>query len=147
MPKVIDTTAYQDPVCAHLREGHAHVPVTVAGTSMTPFLDPGDTVFLDLPNGAVEKGDVILFRRMGGQYVLHRVVGIGDDGILSLLGDAQLRPEPVHPSLIRAVGTLVRRGEKLLTPHSLRGRFFRGPWQRCRRIRPYVNRIRNHFKK
>ena len=147
MPKVIDTTAYLDTVCALLREGHAHVPVPVAGTSMTPFLDPGDTVFLDLPNGAVEKGDVILFRRMGGQYVLHRVVGIGDDGILSLLGDAQLRPEPVHPSQIRAVVTQVRRGEKLLTPHSLRSRIFRGPWQRCRRIRPYVNRIRNHFKK
>ena len=147
MPKVSDTTAYLDTVCALLREGHAHVPVTVAGTSMTPFLDPGDTFFLDLPNGAVENGDVILFRRRGGQYELHRVVGIGDDGSLSLLGDAQLRPEPVHPSQIRAVVTQVRRGEKLLTPHSLRWRFFRGPWQRCRRIRPYVNRIRNHFKK
>ena len=147
MPKVIDTTAYLDTVCALLREGHAHVPVPVAGTSMTPFLAPGDPVFLDLPNGAVEKGAVILFRRGGGQYVLHRVVGIGDAGILSLLGDAQLRPEPVHPSQIRAVVTQVRRGEKHLTPHSLRWRFFRGPWQRCRRIRPYVNRIRNHFKK
>jgi hypothetical protein len=95
----------------------------------------------------VEKGDVILFRRRNGQYVLHRIVAIGDDGILSLLGDAQILPEPVHPSQIRAVVTQVRRGEKLLTPHSLRWRFFRGPWQRCRRIRPYVNRIRNHFKK
>jgi signal peptidase I len=147
MPKVIDTTAYLDTVCALLREGHAHVPVTVAGTSMTPFLDPGDTVFLDLPECAVEKGDVILFRRRNSQYVLHRIVAIGEDGILSLLGDAQLRPEPVHPSQIRAVVTQVRRGEKLLTPHSLRWRFFRGPWQRCRRIRPYVNRIRNYFKK
>ena len=147
MPKVIDTTAYLDTVCALLREGHAHVPVTVAGTSMTPFLDPGDTVFLDLPNGAVEKGDVILFRRMGGQYVLHRIVAIGDDGILTLLGDAQLLPEPVHPSQVRAVVTGIRRGEKLLGPDSLRWRFFRGPWQRCRRIRPYVNRIRNILQK
>ena len=54
MAKVLDTTAYLDTVCALLQEGHAHVPVTGAGTSMTPFLDPGDTVFLDLPNGAVE---------------------------------------------------------------------------------------------
>ena len=147
MAKVLDTTAYLDTVCALLREGHAHVPVTVAGTSMTPFLDPGDTVFLDLPEGAVEKGDVILFQRRNSQYVLHRIVAIGEDGILSLLGDAQLLPEPVHPSQLRAVVTQVRRGEKLLTPHSLRWRFFRGPWQRCRRIRPYVNRIRNHFRK
>ena len=147
MPKVIDTTAYLDTVCALLLEGHAHVPVTVAGTSMTPFLDPGDTVFLELCNGAVEIGDVILFRRTGGQYVLHRVVAVRENGMLELLGDAQLRPEPVHPTQVRAVVTEARRGEKLLTPHSLRWRFFRGPWQRCRRIRPYVNRIRNHFKK
>ena len=147
MPKVIDTTAYLDTVCALLQEGHTHVPVTVAGTSMTPFLDPGDTVFLDLPNGAVEKGDVILFQRTGGQYVLHRVVAVRENGILELLGDAQLLPEPVHPSQVRAVVTEARRGEKLLTSHSLRWRFFRGPWQHCRRIRPYVNRIRNHFRK
>ena len=147
MPKVIDTTAYLDTVCALLREGHAHVPVTVAGTSMTPFLDPGDTVVLDLPEGAVEKGDVILFRRMGGQYVLHRVVAVRENGILELLGDAQLLPEPVHPTQVRAVVTQVRREEKLLGPDSMRWRFFRGPWQRFRRIRPYVNRIRNHFRK
>ena len=147
MPKVIDTTAYLDTVCALLREGHAHVPVTVAGTSMTPFLDPGDTVFLDLPEGAVEKGDVILFQRRNGQYVLHRVVAVRENGMLELLGDAQLRPEPVHPTQVRAVVTQVRREEKLLGPDSMRWRFFRGPWQRCRRIRPYVNRIRNHFRK
>ena len=147
MPRILDTKSYLDMVCELLRSGHGHVPVNIAGTSMTPFLDPGDTVFLDLPEGAVEKGDVILFQRMGGQYVLHRVVGIGDDGTLSLLGDAQIRPEPVHPTQVRAVVTGIRRGEKVLTPDSLRWRFFRGPWQRCRRIRPYVNRIRNLFKK
>ena len=32
MAKVLDTTAYLDTVCALLREGHTHVPVTVAGT-------------------------------------------------------------------------------------------------------------------
>ena len=95
---ILDTKSYLDTVCALLREGHTHVPVTVAGTSMTPFLDPGDTVFLDLPRKPIGVGDVILFARFGTTYVLHRVVGVFPDGSLELLlGDAQVRSEPVRP--------------------------------------------------
>ena len=97
MAKILDTNRYLDTVCALLREGHTHIPVTVAGTSMTPFLDPGDTVFLDPPGRPVKKGDVILFLRLGRQYVLHRVVDMFPDGSLELLGDAQVRSEPVRP--------------------------------------------------
>ena len=147
MAKVLDTTAYLDTVCALLQEGHTHVPVTVAGTSMTPFFDPGDTVFLDLPQRPIEVGDVILFRRFGEKYVLHRVVGIFPDGSLELLGDAQIRSERVLPDQVCAVVTAIRRGGKLLDANSLRWRFFRGPWQRCRKLRPWVNRVRNHLKK
>ena len=147
MAKVLDTTAYLDTVCALLREGHTHVPVTVAGTSMTPFFDPGDTVFLDLPRKPIGVGDVILFARFGTTYVLHRVVGIFPDGSLELLGDAQLRSERVRPEDVRAIVTGARRGEKLLDENALRWRFFRDVWIHTRRIRPYVNRIRDKIKK
>ena len=147
MAKVLDTTAYLDTVCALLQEGHTHVPVTVAGTSMTPFFDPGDTVFLDLPQKPIEVGDVILFTRFGTTYVLHRVVGIFPDGTLELLGDAQLRSERVAREQVRAVVTGLRRGEKIYDEGSLRWRFFRGPWRHIRRLRPYVNRIRQIFRK
>lgn len=143
MPKVLDTTAYLDTVCALLQEGHTHVPVTVAGTSMTPFFDPGDTVFLDLPQKLIEVGDVILFARFGTTYVLHRVVGIFPDGTLELLGDAQVRSERVLPEQVRAIVTGLRRGKKLYDERSLRWRFFRGPWRHIRRLRPYINRVRN----
>lgn len=147
MAKILDTKSYLDTVCELLREGHTHVPVTVAGTSMTPFLDPGDTVFLDLPDHPVQQGDVILFARLGQQYVLHRVVHVFPDGSLELLGDAQLRSEQVRPEDVRAIVTGARRGEKLLDDNALRWRFFRDVWIRTRRIRPHVNRIRNHIKK
>ena len=146
MAKVLDTTAYLDTVCALLQEGHTHVPVTVAGTSMTPFFDPGDTVFLDLPQKPIEVGDVILFARFGTTYVLHRVVGIFPDGSLELLGDAQLRSERVLPEQVRAIVTGLRRGKKLYDERSLRWRFFRGPWRYVRRLRPYINRVRNLLK-
>ena len=147
MAKVLDTTAYLDTVCALLQEGHTHVPVTVAGTSMTPFFDPGDTVLLDLPSKPIEVGDVILFARFGTTYVLHRVVGIFPDGTLELLGDAQVRSERVLPEQVRAVVTGLRRGEKLHDEKSLRWRFFRGPWRHIRRLRPYINRIRQILRK
>lgn len=147
MAKILDTNSYLDTVCALLREGHTHVPVTVAGTSMTPFLDPGDTVFLDLPGRPVKKGDVILFLRLGRQYVLHRVVDVFPDGSLELLGDAQVRSERVLPGQVCAIVTGARRADKLLDGHSLRWRFFRDVWIHTRRIRPYVNRIRSKIKK
>lgn len=147
MSRVLDTKSYLDTVCDLLREGHTHVPVTVAGTSMTPFFDPGDTVFLDLLQGPAQVGDVILFARFGVKYVLHRVVRVFPDGSLELLGDAQVRSERVLPDQVRAVVTAVRRGEKLLDERSLRWRFFRGPWRHVRRLRPWVNCIRNHVRR
>ena len=147
MARVLDTQIYLDTVCALLHEGSTHVPVIVAGNSMTPFFDPGDTVYLDLPRGPVGVGDVILFARFGWQYVLHRVVRVFPDGSLELLGVAQIRSERVQPDQVRAVVTGVRRGDKLLDEKSLRWRFFRGPWRHVRRVRPYVNRIRNTLRK
>ena len=102
MAKILDTQAYLDTVCALLHEGHTHVPVTVAGTSMTPFFDPGDTVFLDLPQKPIGVGDVILFARFGQKYVLHRVVNVFPDGSLELLGDAQVRSEIKEVGYVRS---------------------------------------------
>ena len=147
MAKILDTQAYLDTVCALLREGHTHVPVTVAGTSMTPFFDPGDTVYLDLPQRPVEAGDVILFARFGQKYVLHRVVRVFEDGTLELLGDAQIRSERVAPEFVRAIVTGLRRGGKFHDETSLRWRFFRGPWRYVRRARPFINRVRNHLRR
>ena len=147
MSIVLDTQSYLDTVCELLRSGHTHIPVTVAGVSMTPFLDPGDTVFLDLPVGPIEAGDVILFARFGKTYILHRVVRVLPDGMLELLGDAQVRPELVQPAQVCAIVTGLRRGKKLYDAKSLRWRFFRGPWRYLRRSRTYVNRIRNLLRK
>ena len=147
MARMLDTQSYLDTVCDLLREGQTHVPVVIAGQSMTPFLDPGDTVFLDLPSRPIERGDVILFSRFSQKYVLHRVVRVFPDGSLELLGDAQIRSERVHPGDVRAIVTGARRGDRLLNEDSLRWRFFRDVWIHTRRIRPYVNRIRDKVKK
>ena len=146
MAIILDTQAYLDTVCDLLRGGHTHVPVTVAGSSMTPFLDPGDTVFLDLPDRPIVTGDILLFQRPGQQYILHRVVKVFPDGSLELLGDAQMLSERILPEQVRAIVTGARHGDKLLDEHSLRWRFFRGSWQHIRRSRPFINRLRSFLK-
>lgn len=148
MPLILDTQAYLDTVCDLLNQGHTHVPVTIAGSSMTPFLDPGDTVFLDLPQGPVRPGDVVLFTRSSGRYILHRVIKVRPDGSLVILGDAQLLPELLpDPAQVRGLVVGATHGKKQLSPRSLRWRFFAGPWAYVRRLRPYVNRIRNGIRR
>ena len=53
MARLLDTQKYLDTVCDLLRQGEHSVAVPVAGSSMTPFLINGDTVYLDLPEELV----------------------------------------------------------------------------------------------
>ena len=89
MTRVLDTQAYLDTVCQLLKEGETSVAVPVAGGSMIPFLHHGDTVYLDLPRFPLKQGDVLLYQRSNGQYILHRVIKVNGDGSLWMCGDAQ----------------------------------------------------------
>lgn len=61
------------------------------GASMLPMLREGvDSVQLISPEGQdIKKGDVILYRRENGVFVLHRIVGVASDGSFVLCGDNQ----------------------------------------------------------
>lgn len=125
----VDTKEYLDMVCGLLAEGKTGVPVPVAGSSMVPFLRPGDTVYLDLPREQPRRGDVVLFTRPGGRYILHRIVKVYPDGSFLMAGDAQTFLENVDGShRIKAVVTgAVCRGKRQ-EPGSLRWRFFATVW-------------------
>lgn len=127
--QTVDTKEYLDMVCRLLAEGKTRVPVPVAGSSMVPFLHPGDTVYLDLP-GKLKKGDIVLFTRPGGRYILHRIVKVHPDGSFTITGDAQTFPEPVAGAdRIKAVVThAVCRG-KPVKPGSFRWQFFATVWR------------------
>ncbi len=146
--RVVDTEAYLDQVVAMLREGAASVPVPVAGNSMCPFLHPGDTVYLDLPTRPLRRGDIVLFTRPSGQYVLHRICQRCSDGSFLLLGDNQTVREPV-PGMerIHAIVTSARCRNKQVTPRSLRWWFFAHPWRWLSPLRPWFGRILGKVKR
>lgn len=148
MARMVDTREYLDMVCGLLAEGKTQVPVPVAGASMTPFLHPGDTVFLDLPGERLRVGDIALFTRPDGRYILHRIVAIHADGSFTMLGDAQTEREHVDGvHRIHAIATGAKHKGRLLTPKSLRWWFFATVWRWVVPLRPAVMMVGAKIKK
>lgn len=136
MAGTLDTKAYLDTVCDLLRQGHTGIAVPVTGSSMVPFLHNGDLVYLDLPGAMVRRGDVVLYTRDDGSYILHRVWKVCRDGSLRMVGDAQQMTEQVDSrEQLHAVVTAVRHKGRLLTPRSRRWWFYRHVWLLLRPVR------------
>ena len=134
MALIVDTKEYLNTICQLLQEGKQDLPVPVTGNSMCPFLHPGDIVYLNRYT-ELEKGDIVLFTRFDGSFVLHRIYRIEPDGSYLILGDNQLLPEPVPADRIHAIVTSVRIKEKAITPKSLRWWCYAKLWSRpVRRI-------------
>lgn len=93
-------------------------PLRVTGCSMSPTLrGDRDTVYLKKVDSPLRKGDVILYRRESGQYVLHRIVRLRDDGLI-LSGDNQFEPEHLKPEqVIARVEAFQRKGKDYSATH------------------------------
>ena len=129
MSKTVDTKEYLDMVCELLQQGQTHVPVPVAGSSMTPFLHNGDTVYLDLSDSPLKRADIVLYTRPDGRYILHRIVQVNSDGSFIMMGDAQQEREWIESErqIHARVTSAVHRGKPVM-PGSLRWRFFETVW-------------------
>lgn len=124
-----------------LLEAAETVPLLISGDSMAPFLRHGrDTVYLSKPRRPLKRGDMILYRRSGGAYVLHRICRVSD-GVYTLIGDNQWDTEPgIRPDQVLALVTAVRRKGKLLRPGSFCWDFFGKVWIRVIPLRPFLCR-------
>ena len=88
--------------------------LTVTGYSMMPMLhDRRDSVTLIPVNGQEHKGDIVLYKRENGAYVLHRIIAENQEGFVCC-GDNQYMREPVHrQQLIAKVTSFVYKGKEL----------------------------------
>ena len=110
-------------------ENGGRARLTVTGGSMLPMLHPHrDAVELVMPQTTPEKGDIILYRRENGAYVLHRIIRVCEDGYLCS-GDNQVMREPVKPEQILAVTVSFTRKGKHRTLDSFGYRLYKGFWQ------------------
>lgn len=99
------------------------ISITVTGTSMQSFLRHGlDRVFLEPCDPAkIARGDIVMYCRDSGQWVLHRVYRVAD-GVLTMIGDAQwLLEEGIRQDQIIGKAThALRRGKVISCERGLR---------------------------
>lgn len=85
--------------------------LTVTGRSMMPLLRDRVSKVRLTAVSQPKKGDMVLYRRQSGAYVLHRIAALGADGTYVMCGDAQTVMEPsIRREQLLAVVTDFARG-------------------------------------
>ena len=118
------------------------LPLVISGNSMSPFLVHGrDTVYLSRLDRPAKKGDVLLYKRESGSYILHRVYKVEKDSY-TMVGDAQTQLEQgIRQDQIIAIMTSALRKGKLQKKGSFWWEFFEKLWIRIIPLRPMLTKI------
>lgn len=117
----------------------ATVPVT--GNSMWPlFSHKRDCAVLSACDGQrLRRGDVPLYQRPDGQYILHRIIKVKPD-VYVLAGDAQRELEYLPKSCVVALMTAFIRKGKTVNCRNMRYRAYAWIWIAVRPLRPFLIR-------
>jgi hypothetical protein len=117
------------------------VPLVITGGSMTPFLVHGrDTVYLSKIATPPKRGDMILYQRDNGRFILHRVYRVGTT--YTMVGDAQTLLETgIRPDQMLARVDTVRRKGKLLRKGNFCWDFFEKVWIRLIPFRSLFRKV------
>ena len=121
----------------------AALPLVISGSSMTPFLVHGrDTVYLSRLERPVRRGDMLLYLRDNGRYILHRVWKVEPDGTFTIVGDAQTELERGirEDQIIAIVTAAVRKGRRI-GPGDFWWEFFEKVWIRMVPLRRFLVRL------
>ncbi len=105
-----DYTSYE----AQLNAGKTVTSFTV-GDSMEPLLyDRKTHVFLRKAEGVLQRNDIPLYRRPTGEYVLHRIIRVGED-CYYIRGDNRTGLEKVPMDWVLGVVTQIYRNGKYIS--------------------------------
>lgn len=118
-----------------------NVRIFPRGTSMLPMLRQGvDAVVLSPVPERLKKYDLPFYQRKSGQYVLHRIVAVGET--YTCIGDNQFELEPglEHDQMIGVV-TAFARGEREHTVNELSYRIYCRVWHYSRPVRYLWRRV------
>lgn len=148
MARILDTNAFLDAVCELLLQGQRNVAIPVTGGSMVPFLHSGDMAYLDLPDSPLKKGDIVLYTRENGRYILHRIKRINKDGSFIMVGDAQQELELLpRRELIHARVTSALHCGKHIHPGQPRWWFYQHIWLNIVPIRHFLMALSGKLKR
>lgn len=114
------------------------VKLKVSGYSMYPLVaSRRDSVLLTKADN-IKVGDVPLYKRDDGSYILHRIVG-KKDGAFYTMGDYETKKEyPVYPEQIVAKASGFYRKEKFIDCNSKRYKLYKIFWTHTLFLRPLL---------
>ncbi len=137
----LDTQEYVAMLRELIEQGH-EVNLRIAGNSMLPFLlHQRDVVYVTQPDRPLKVGDIVFYQRQNGQFIMHRICRIRNDGYYTV-GDAQQLIEgPLDREQIFGLVTKVCRKGKLIGPGSFWWEFFARVWIRMVPLRHFVMRV------
>lgn len=122
-------------------ENGGKATLAVTGGSMLPMLRNRRDMVVLIPPAEPKKGDVVLFIRNNGSYVLHRIVATTETGFLCC-GDNQDVCEPITPEQIVAVVDSFSRKGKSYTLDNFWYRVYKTVWMKFFFLRPCYIRVR-----
>ncbi len=128
------------PVMMECIEAGSEVVLIVTGNSMRPFLAScrDQVVLKKCDASTLQIGDVPLYRRADGQFVLHRIVDIGAS-TYTMCGDAQTEKEYGVPNnRILAVAVGFHRKGKYVACTDFWYRVYVRVWMVLRPVRPIL---------
>ena len=144
--RIENTAVMMERYRALLAQGDT-LPVPVVGSSMAPFLvHLRDTVLVAAPVRPLKTGDIVLYQRDSGAYILHRICAV-QDGCYTLIGDAHTVVEPgIRRDQIFGVVVSARRKGREQAPGCFWWEFFARVWPRVIPLRPALLRIYSSVK-
>lgn len=137
------------PLITELLEKGQSTKITVSGDSMYPFLRDGiDSV--ELSKGRFEdlkRGDIAMFRRRDGAYVMHRIYK-RNNGNIFIVGDAQKWIEgPLQKDQFIAVVNHIWRKNKKISCNNIWYKLTSLIWLVLRPCRLHIFKIYNVIRK
>lgn len=88
--------------------------LTVTGYSMMPLLyNLRDSVTLVPADGKEKKGDIILYKRENGAYVLHRIIDIVEGGYICCGDNQYMREQVAFQQILARVTAFTRKGKRI----------------------------------
>lgn len=142
--RTIPMEALSELVLLQLENG-GKARLTVTGCSMQPMLyHRRDAVELKPVESRQRPGDVILYRRENGQFVLHRIIGETPEGYICCGDNQYMREQVAHTQLLAVVEGFTRKGKRYTT-EALGYRLYTWVWVKLFFLRKYYIPIRRYL--
>lgn len=113
--------------------------ITLAGTSMQPLIRKGrDVITILPPEEPFKVGDIVLFQRPDGVYVVHRIWRIEGDQIITLGDNCENPDPPLKETQILGKVVRIRRGRRVIETDSAGQQRYGRVWMKLLPIRKRV---------